>query len=168
MTSDGRGLGALWLAARVLTFTVLVPCSVLAWMPYYWIAGPARVGAHWPPAGGDLAALALVALGAAVYVTCAWRFATDGNGTPAPWDPPRRLVTGGLYRWVRNPMYVGIPIALIGEAWWLQSRAKLVYAAGALIAFHLRVVIYEEPTLRRLFSGEFDAYCAKVRRWGLF
>ncbi|HVZ49882.1 MAG TPA: isoprenylcysteine carboxylmethyltransferase family protein [Gemmatimonadaceae bacterium] len=153
---------------RVLSFTVLLPCSILAWIPYYWIAGPSRVGAHWPPAATDALALTLIAAGAVVYVTCAWRFATEGSGTPAPWDPPRRLVTGGLYRWVRNPMYVGIPVALLGEAWWLHSRAMLIYAAFVLAAFHLRVILYEEPKLRELFGAEFDAYAARVKRWGLF
>ncbi|MEA3245797.1 MAG: isoprenylcysteine carboxylmethyltransferase family protein [Gemmatimonadota bacterium] len=159
---------AAWLFLRVLGFTVLLPCSILAWAPYYWIAGPRRVQSRWPPGAGDALPLTLVALGAVVYAVCAWRFATEGNGTPAPWDPPRRLVTGGLYRWVRNPMYVGIPIALIGEAWWLRSPAMAAYTAAVAIAFHLRVVLYEEPKLRELFGAEFEAYARRVKRWGLF
>lgn len=158
---------AVWLFLRIGGFTVLLPCTILAWMPCYWIAGPGRVRAHWPPAHADALPLAFVALGALVYLVCAWRFATEGNGTPAPWDPPRRLVTGGLYRLVRNPMYVGIPIALIGEAWWLRSGAMAAYAGVVGGAFHLRVVLNEEPALRRLFGAEFDAYCRRVRRWGV-
>lgn len=159
---------ALWLALRTLAFTVLVPCSVLAWVPYWWIAGPARVAGHWPPAASDAAPVALAVVGTLVYVVCAWRFAAEGRGTPAPWDPPRRLVTGGLYRWVRNPMYVGIPVVLLGEAWWLRSPGMLIYAIAFFAVFHARVVLYEEPTLRRMFNREFDSYCARVRRWGLF
>lgn len=170
-TVDG-GDRAAWptpgLVGRLLVFTALVPCSVLAWMPYYWFGGPVRFAAHWPPTVFDLPALALVAIGASVYVVCAWRFANEGRGTPAPWDPPRALVTGGLYRWARNPMYIGIPIALVGETWWLQSRAMAVYTACVWIAFHLRVVIYEEPALRQLFGAEFSAYCSRVKRWGVF
>lgn len=157
-----------WLALRTFVFTVLVPGTVLAWAPYYWIAGPARVAARWPPSATDFVALALIALGTVVYLGCAWRFATEGHGTPAPWDPPRTLVTGGLYRWTRNPMYIGIPIALLGETWWLRSPAMGVYAACVAVGFHLRVILYEEPKLRELFGAEFDAYCARVRRWGAF
>ena len=155
------------LSIRTLLFTVLVPGSVLFWGPYYLIAGRARFAAHWPPTIGDTPALALVAVGTLVYFVCAWRFAAEGRGTPAPWDAPRVLVTGGLYRWVRNPMYVGIPIALIGEAWWLGAPNMVLYAAIVAVAFHLRVVMYEEPVLRRLFGSAFDAYCTRVRRWGV-
>jgi protein-S-isoprenylcysteine O-methyltransferase Ste14 len=155
------------LLLRVGVFTLLLPCSILAWMPYYWIAGTGRVRSHWPPIAADALAVALVALGAGTYVACAWRFATEGNGTPAPWDPPRTLVAGGLYRWVRNPMYVGIPIALIGEGWWWKSSAMLLYAALVWVAFHLRVVLYEEPKLREMFGDAFDAYCGRVKRWGV-
>ena len=102
-----------------------------------------------------------------IYLVCAWRFATEGHGTPDPLAPPRKLVTGGMYRWTRNPMYVGIPIALAGEAWWLASPGIALYAAIIGVAFHLRVVMYEEPVLRRLFGAEFDTYCARVKRWGV-
>ena len=155
------------LALRALLFTVLVPGSVLFWGPYYLIAGTARFAAHWPPGIGDVPALVPVAFGTLVYLMCAWRFAVEGHGTPDPWAPPRMLVTGGLYRWVRNPMYVGIPIALLGEAWWLAAPNMVIYAAIVAVAFHLRVVLYEEPVLRRLFGSAFDAYCARVRRWGV-
>jgi len=155
------------LAFRTLLFTILVPGSVLFWGPYYLVAGRARFAAHWPPGLADTPALALVAAGTLIYLACAWRFATEGHGTPAPWDAPRRLVTGGLYGWVRNPMYVGIPIALIGEAWWLGSPNMALLAVIVAVAFHLRVVLYEEPVLRRLFGSDFDAYCARVRRWGV-
>ena len=153
--------------ARAAVFTVLVPGTVLVWAPVYLVAGRATVLAHWPPALSALVAVALVAVGVAVYFACAWRFVTDGLGTPAPWDAPQRLVTGGLYRWMRNPMYVGLTIALIGEAWWWRSSSVLVYAACVALAFHLRVLTYEEPALRRLFGPEFEAYCARVRRWGV-
>lgn len=155
------------IALRTLLFTVLVPGTVIGWAPYFWIAGPARFAAHWPPSAAEVPAVALVAFGALIYLFCAWRFATDGSGTPDPLAPPRKLVTGGLYRWTRNPMYVGVPLALIGEAWWLGSPGMAVYAAIVAVAFHLRVVMYEEPTLRRLFGSDFDAYCARVRRWGV-
>lgn len=159
------------IAVRTLLFTILLPGTVLVWAPYFWIAGPARVGAHWPPdttSAASVAQMALISFGVFTYLLCAMRFAVEGHGTPDPLAPPKRLVTGGLYRFTRNPMYIGIPIALAGEAWWLASPAMAAYAAIVTVAFHLRVVMYEEPTLRRLFGSEFDAYCARVRRWGLF
>jgi protein-S-isoprenylcysteine O-methyltransferase Ste14 len=155
------------LVARAALFTLFVPGTVLAWAPAFLVAGRATVAAHWPPAPADLGGMALAVCGAAVYLACAWRFVVEGFGTPAPWDAPRRLVTGGLYRWTRNPMYVGITVALLGEAWWWRSTAVLVYAAAVTVAFHLRVVMHEEPALRRLFGADFTAYCARVRRWGV-
>jgi protein-S-isoprenylcysteine O-methyltransferase Ste14 len=158
------------IAIRTLLFTVVVPGTVLAWAPWFLIAGPERVAAHWPPATTDAASVAqvaMIAFGTFTYLLCALRFAFEGQGTPDPLAPPKKLVTGGLYRFTRNPMYVGVVIALAGEAWWLASPAMAIYAAIVAIAFHLRVVIYEEPALRRLFGTDFDVYRARVKRWGL-
>ena len=156
-----------WIWVRVLGFTVLLPGLVLLYAPYWLIITPRRVAAGWPPDAAHAPALLAIAIGFSVYGVCAWRFATEGLGTPAPWDPPRRLVTGGLYHWTRNPMYVGIIGALLGEAWFFGSLAQVVFAALVAAAFHARVLLYEEPKLRELFGVEFDAYCARVRRWGV-
>ena len=156
-----------WIWLRVLGFTVLLPGFILAYAPYWWIITPGRVAAGWPPDVARAPALLAIALGFSLYAICAWRFATEGLGTPAPWDPPRRLVTGGLYRWTRNPMYVGIVLALLGESWLFASRAQVVYAVCVAAGFHARVLLYEEPVLRKLFGAAFDEYCARVRRWGV-
>lgn len=81
------------------------------------------------------------------------------------YDPPRALVTDGLYRFVRNPMYVGVLLAVLGLALWWWSRSVLIYAVGVAIAFHLRVLIYEEPRLTQSFASDFAQYRARVPRW---
>jgi protein-S-isoprenylcysteine O-methyltransferase Ste14 len=154
-----------WLLLRVLFFTVLVPCSVVAWAPYYWIIGADRVAHGWPPSGLSSFGFIPLVIGLAIYVACAWRFAAEGLGTPAPWDPPRRLVTGGLFRWTRNPFYVGVVTIVFAEAALFGSGAMLWFAVGVAIAFHLRVILYEEPVLRRLFGEEFERYAREVPRW---
>jgi protein-S-isoprenylcysteine O-methyltransferase Ste14 len=92
-------------------------------------------------------------------------FAVAGRGTPAPIDPPKELVRRGLYRFTRNPMYVGVASVLIGEAWLFASRAMAVFALGVVTMFHLFVLFYEEPTLRRTFGDAYERYCAAVPRW---
>lgn len=106
-----------------------------------------------------------IALGALVYIRCAWDFTFTGKGTPAPWDPPQRFVSRSLYRIVRNPMYVGLVLILLGEAMAFHSLTLLVYAALLGTGFHLRVVWYEEPTLRKKFGTAYDHYCRVVPRW---
>jgi protein-S-isoprenylcysteine O-methyltransferase Ste14 len=155
----------IWL--RVLGFTVLLPGLVMVYAPLWLIMTPARVTALWPPDAWRAPSLIFVAAGMVVYLMCAWRFATEGQGTPAPWDPPHKLVTGGLYRWTRNPMYVGIVCALLGEAWLFASGAQLLYAGAMAVAFHVRVIIYEEPKLDELFGPAFATYRRRVRRWGV-
>jgi len=156
-----------WIWIRTLGFTLFLPGLILAYAPYWWIVGAELVRAAWPPGAARAPAVLLVAIGFSVYAACAARFVREGLGTPAPWDAPRHLVIGGLYRWMRNPMYVGLVTTLLGEAWLFSSRAQLVYALAIAAMFHARVVLYEEPTLQRLFGAEFDAYRARVRRWGV-
>lgn len=111
-------------------------------------------------AGGCVAAAALAGL-----VECFLRFAIRGLGTPAPIAPPARLVVSGLYRYVRNPMYVAVIALVFGQALILGNSALLVYAFITWLAFHVFVVAYEEPALRRQFGTSFDAYRAHVPRW---
>ena len=92
-------------------------------------------------------------------------FLVSGRGTLAPWDPPKRLVVVGLYRFVRNPMYLSIMILLLGwslfaGSWWLAA-----YAAVLAVSFHLRVVLYEEPRLEHNFGAEWTRYRTAVPRW---
>jgi protein-S-isoprenylcysteine O-methyltransferase Ste14 len=103
--------------------------------------------------------------GAVIALSCIFTFAWIGRGTPAPFDPPRRLVVRGPYRFVRNPMYIGAGLALGGAALFYESAPLLAYGAIFLLIAHLFVLWYEEPTLRRTFGPEYEAYCHRVRRW---
>jgi len=96
-----------------------------------------------------------------------WDFAWRGLGTPMPLDPPRRLVVSGLYRWVRNPMYVGMGFALVGEALLLPmiARQMLILTASLWAAVSIFIIVYEEPTLRRTFGDDYIEFCRNVRRW---
>ncbi|MBA2501702.1 MAG: isoprenylcysteine carboxylmethyltransferase family protein [Pyrinomonadaceae bacterium] len=100
-----------------------------------------------------------------LYLWCAWDFTFVGKGTPAPFDPPKEIVLRGLYRFVRNPMYVAVMLVLIGEVMFFESAVILIYASIVFLSFHLWVVYYEEPTLRRKFGESFEQYCQKVSRW---
>lgn len=120
------------------------------------------------PATGTMsriAGLALGAGGAALAVWCVLTFALVGKGTPAPFDPPRRLVIAGPYRVVRNPMYVGAGAAVLGAAVYYGSLALLAYVVGFVAIMHAFVRWYEEPTLERLFGSAYEAYRATTPRW---
>jgi protein-S-isoprenylcysteine O-methyltransferase Ste14 len=93
------------------------------------------------------------------------RFAREGRGTLAPVDPPRRVVRGGAYRLVRNPMYVANVLIVTGSGIVFRSWHLLVWATVMFVAFHLFVVAYEEPTLRRRFGAGYHSYQREVGRW---
>ena len=93
------------------------------------------------------------------------RFALTGLGTPAPVFPTRHLVVTGLYRYVRNPMYISVVSMILGQALLLGNLRVLEYGLAIWTAFHLFVLLYEEPTLRSTFGAEYETFCAKVPRW---
>jgi protein-S-isoprenylcysteine O-methyltransferase Ste14 len=114
---------------------------------------------------GTLMGWPLLSIGTIVFLWCVRDFYVIGKGTLAPWDPPRNLVTVGLYRFVRNPIYVGVLAfvagwSLISGSWRLAS-----YVVMLAVGFHLRVLFYEEPTLARLFGNEWEQYRSHVNRW---
>ncbi|HSU16119.1 isoprenylcysteine carboxylmethyltransferase family protein [Longimicrobium sp.] len=148
---------------KTLLFTILVPGTVAGYVPAWLRRGEAAEAA--PPAWRVAAGVLVFAVGAAVYLRCAWDFATAGRGTPSPTHPPRALVARGLYRWSRNPMYVGVVMVVLGQALGFASRADAVYGALLWAAFHLRVVLVEEPVLRRSFGAAYEGYVARVPRW---
>jgi protein-S-isoprenylcysteine O-methyltransferase Ste14 len=113
----------------------------------------------------EYAGIVVGAAGGALALWCIWTFASVGRGTPAPFDPPRKLVVRGPYGYVRNPMYIGAALALSGAALFYRSIPLFGYAILFLLATHLFVVCYEEPTLARLFGADYEAYRARVRRW---
>ncbi len=116
--------------------------------------------------GGGLAAGAgLAGAGAVVLLWCVRDFYVFGRGTLAPWSPPERLVVVGLYRVVRNPMYIGVLMLVAGTALWRTSPVVGIYAVGLAVAFHVRVVRYEEPWLARTFPGQWGWYVRSVPRW---
>lgn len=152
------------LAIGTAVFFVIAPGTVAGWIPWAltrWRVGPALLGIE----AGRWFGGVLVAAGALVVIECFARFVTAGIGTPAPVAPTRHLVVSGLYRHVRNPMYVGVVAAILGQALLLGSTALLRYAAIVWVGFTAFVMIYEEPTLRRSFGTAYQRYCAHVGRW---
>jgi protein-S-isoprenylcysteine O-methyltransferase Ste14 len=110
-------------------------------------------------------ALAMLIGGVVGLVWCVRDFYVSGKGTLAPWSPPQRLVIVGLYRYSRNPMYVSVLMILLGWAMAFDVTALLWYAIFIAIAFHLRVVLGEEPWLARTHGEEWTRYRSEVRRW---
>ena len=113
-----------------------------------------------PPLG-----VAVVVAGAPLALTCAVLFAIRGKGTPAPFDPPRTFVATGPYRLMRNPMYVGGWLTIVGVALLLRSPGIIALSLVALLFAHLFVILYEEPTLTATFGAGYDRYRATVPRW---
>ena len=109
--------------------------------------------------------IALMAAGGTLAFTCIATFVTRGEGTPAPFDPPRKFVATGPNQFVRNPMYEGGFIVLFGFGLYEQSPAILLFTLPWLLLVHLFVILYEEPHLRATFSTTYEAYCRSVRRW---
>ena len=135
---------------------VYLPSRVLLWSG---IVRPATMEAP------QIAGMIVAAAGALLALWCVVTFVAIGKGTPAPFDPPRRLVIRGPYRFVRNPMYLGGALALAGAALFYQSLLLLAYGSIFLFAACLFVLFYEEPTLRRSFGTDYEAYCRQVPRW---
>jgi protein-S-isoprenylcysteine O-methyltransferase Ste14 len=151
---------AMLLLLKNILFTVVVPGTVAVYVPLL-------VARDRGPASGLLFACALLvlALGTAIYAWCVWDFATFGRGTPAPIDAPKQLVSRGLYRHTRNPMYVGVLTVILGWALMFRAPALILYAMVIGGCFQVFIVFYEEPHLRRAFGGSYDEYCARVGRW---
>jgi len=121
-------------------------------------------GGPLPSWTGPFGVVALAA-GVPLMLTCVVLFAIRGKGTPAPFDPPRTFVAFGPYRAVRNPMYIGGWLTIVGFAFVTQSSSVLVFSFAWLLLVHLFVVLYEEPTLTEKFGAPYDRYRATVPRW---
>jgi len=100
-----------------------------------------------------------------IIIWCFIDFVRLGRGTPAPYDPPRKLVVFGLYTYVRNPQYVGVILVVVSEAILFGRIFLFGYPVFLAISYHLFVRFYEDPTLRRKFGEEYVQYCAAVSRW---
>jgi protein-S-isoprenylcysteine O-methyltransferase Ste14 len=151
------------IAARASLFAVLAPGSVTVLGPSLILQ--AERGTSLPVGPARFVGVGPIVIGATVLTWCIVDFVRSGRGTPAPWDAPRHLVTRGVYRVVRNPMYVGIVCTLVGEALLFRSAWILGYATVVWLVFHLFVTVYEEPALRRQFGRGYVEYCASVKRW---
>lgn len=150
----------MFVLARAATYSALFIGLFLIFLPARILStSPADIGV-WQIAG-----MLLGASGAAIVLACILTFVFVGRGTPAPFDPPRRLVVRGPYRFVRNPMYIGAGLALAGAALFHRSMPLLGYAAAFLLVTHVLVMLYEEPILRQTFDGDYEAYCRRVGRW---
>lgn len=142
----------------VIAFLVL-PGTVAYLVPI--LIGPGRTGGGAWTVGGALA----IAIGSALLLWCTRDFYVAGKGTLAPWSPPAQLVTGGAYAVSRNPMYVAVVTVLGGWSVWYASWALVLYTVAVVVAFHLRIVLYEEPRLDETFGEAWQGYRADVPRW---
>jgi len=141
-------------------FVVIAPGFVAGLAPW-WIS---RADAGQAPLGLQRAGLFLMGFGSAVLLDSVVRF-VKGLGTPAPVFPTRRLVVSGLYRCVRNPMYIAVISVILGQSLVHASVRVLGYGLLIWLAFHLFVLLYEEPTLRATYGNEYEQFCANVPRW---
>ena len=152
-----------WLVLRSVVFSIAFAGTFIVYLPWAWFGAWRR-----PIAFGDLVAwlgFAAIAAGTSLVVACIVEFARRGRGTPAPMDAPRQLVVHGPYRYVRNPMYLGAVVALLGQLALAPSRGLAVYIAAWFAAISVLVVAYEEPTLRERFGVSYERYTRHVRRW---
>ena len=149
---------------RAITYSVFFIGLLLVFLPAQLLA---RAGITPPATFGVFQVMGLIIAicGSALALWCILTFAVVGQGTPAPFDPPHRLVIRGPYAFVRNPMYIGAGLVLVGAALFYRSLALLSYAAIFLLITHLFVILYEEPTLRRTFGTDYESYCQEVNRW---
>jgi len=145
-------------------FFVIAPLTIAGLIPFWmsrWSLQPPFFGFAALRALG----IALIAIGVPVVLESFGRFALQGLGTPAPVLPTRHLVITGSYRHVRNPIYLAVVAIILGQGLIFGHAGLLVYGAALWLGFHLFVLAYEEPTLRRTFAAEYDTYCANVPRW---
>lgn len=148
-------------ALKSLLFLIVAPGMVAGYIPL----GLLRWGSNMETGIFSYLALPLWLIGATILLWSFWNFLREGRGTPAPIDPPKDLVAVGFYRYVRNPMYVGIMAMNIGHFLWFGYWNLLVYAVLVFLAFHTFVTLYEEPTLKHMFGGAYEDYCKQVPRW---
>jgi protein-S-isoprenylcysteine O-methyltransferase Ste14 len=145
-------------------FLVIAPGTITGYVP--WLICHWQVAA--PLAGifsFRILGVLLMAAGLAVLLESFARFALQGLGTPAPLFPTRHLVVSGFYRYVRNPMYVAVASLILGQGLFLGNVHVLEYGIAVWAAFHLFVLLYEEPTLRITYGSEYEDFCTNVHRW---
>ena len=142
-------------------FLVLAPGTAAVLVP--WLLTGWESESPW--VGMQVLGVILIAAGAAFVLHAFWRFVSEGIGTPAPVAAPQRLVVGGVYRYVRNPMYVAVLAMIVGQALLLGRSVLLAYAVVLWVIFASFVRLYEEPTLSERFGADYEAYRSHVPAW---
>jgi protein-S-isoprenylcysteine O-methyltransferase Ste14 len=153
-------LEAMGLFLKNLVFVILVPGILAVWLPVRVLAQES-----FSIEGFRILGLIPLILGATCMLWCVYDFWNSGHGTPAPIDPPKALVVKGFYRYVRNPMYIGVLSVVLGEAICFASWSIMFYGVCAGLLFHGFVMLYEEPALSRTFGQEYQDYKRQVPRW---
>ncbi len=151
----------LWI--KTIFLTILVP-GVACFLVPYFIIKPSGIEMI-PSLPLRILGILLMILGACGLSWVSQAFVRFGKGTPAPFDPPREFVARGLYRFVRNPMYIGAVTVILGEALLFASWNLLIYGAAVLAMLHFFVVLYEEPSLYKRFGEPYRQYLHNVPRW---
>ncbi len=162
MTASSHPLASIWLVARSLLWTVLLPGMFAGYVPWRFF-GLREI--EWRLTPVTVAGLVCIVLGTALLAACIVEFARRGRGTLSPADPPRHLVVSGLYRYVRNPMYLSVTTIVFGEVLLTRSRPLAIYWVIWFACVNLFVIAYEEPTLRQQFGRSYDDYTRQVGRW---
>jgi protein-S-isoprenylcysteine O-methyltransferase Ste14 len=149
-------------ALKTILFLLLVPGLLVGALPIWLVQTDTALFSF-----GIFRWLAIPfwAVGTGVTLWCAWAFTVRGKGTPSPTDAPKELVVSGLYRFVRNPIYLGVLAIFAGYVLWHPSRAILLCPLIVAISSHLFVIFYEEPHLRKTFGAKYQAYCQSIPRW---
>jgi protein-S-isoprenylcysteine O-methyltransferase Ste14 len=150
---------------RNLFFTILQPGVVAGLVPYLLIRVDEKEKILQSFQILQYTGIFLFVIGFLIMMNCILNFAIHGKGTLSPADPTKQLVIAGLYKYSRNPMYVGVILMLIGEAFFFQSGRLCIYSILIFLVFHLFIVFFEEPRLKKDFGAEYDQFCNKVRRW---
>ena len=135
-------------------FTFYAPFEIAKWIAPMFDVGVLRYSA-----------VLLWIFGAWIIVRCCIDMIRLGRGTPAHMDPPKQLIVTGLYRHVRNPIYFGALLALVGHILWSGSVFVIAYFLCYVIAFQILIEVFEEPALRNKFGRDYDEYCSSVPRW---
>jgi protein-S-isoprenylcysteine O-methyltransferase Ste14 len=149
-------------ALKSLFFLIFVPGLLIGYIPYVVSTTDTEFASL-----GVIAYIAFLLwfLASAAMFWCFWNFLVNGRGTPAPIDPPKELVVVGLYRYVRNPMYVAGLIGLLGWILWSPSFSLILVFIIFFIATHLFITLYEEPNLKKRFGESYEQYLHQVPRW---
>ena len=164
MSSSQRSpIRTVWLAFKSLLWAMVLPGIIAGYVPWQYLGLREVLPDLRNPL--DWVGLLGILVGAILLGVCIWEFARTGRGTLSPADPPRVLVIRGLYRHVRNPMYLSVTLIVLAEALLARSTALLGYWVIWFAAANLFVIGFEEPTLRRQFGSDYDRYTEAVDRW---